>query len=116
MADTYQWYLAADLFVCASDIESLPRSILEAMAFETPIMSTAVFGVPELIEDGVTGFLCRTRDVGAMRTMLERTASTRREELEAMGRAAHDLVNHRHDPAIPRIFAAELARLASGTA
>jgi glycosyltransferase involved in cell wall biosynthesis len=111
--DTSPWHFAADVFVCASDVESLPRSILEAMAFSTPIISTRVFGVPELIVDGETGYLCRTRDVGALRAMLERTCATDPEQLRAMGRAAHDHVQRRHDPSIYEdYFVAELTRLA----
>ena len=42
----HRWYHAVDVLVCASDVESLPRSMLEAMAFGRPVASTAVFGVP----------------------------------------------------------------------
>ena len=66
------------MLVCASDVESLPRSMLEAMAFGRPVASTAVFGIPELVEDGVSGFLCRDRDLAALRGMLERVADTSR--------------------------------------
>ncbi len=48
--DTTPWYALADLMVCASDLESLPRSVLEAMWWETPVVATAIFGLPELIE------------------------------------------------------------------
>lgn len=110
--DTYQWYHAADVLVCASDVESLPRSILEAMAFERPILSTRVFGVPELIVDGETGFLCRTRDIGALREMLERAGTADPQRLRAMGRAAREHVLRRHDPSIYEdFFVAELTRL-----
>jgi glycosyltransferase involved in cell wall biosynthesis len=98
--DIHRWYHACDVLVCASDVESLPRSMLEAMAFGRPIASTAVFGIPELVEDGVTGFLCRDRDLGALRAMLGRVAKTDRAELAAMGRRARDVVTTRHDPAI----------------
>jgi glycosyltransferase involved in cell wall biosynthesis len=114
-ADTRPWHFAADVFVCASDIESLPRSILEAMAFSTPVISTDTFGVPELVVDGETGYLCRTRDTGALREMLERTARTDPDRLRAMGRAAHEHVLRRHDPSIYEdYFVAELTRLAAG--
>ena len=113
-SDTNPWHFAADVFVCASDIESLPRSILEAMAFSTPIISTDPFGIPELIVDGETGYLCRTRDVGALREMLERTGTTDPGTLRAMGRAAHEHVLRRHDPSIYEdYFVAELTRLAA---
>ena len=60
--DTYPWYRAADLLVSASDIESLPRSVLEAMCFRVPVLATSIFGLPELISDGETGFLFEPGD------------------------------------------------------
>ena len=56
----------ADVLVCASDLESLPRVVLEGMAFETPVLATDVFGLRELIEDGKTGYLCEARDVASL--------------------------------------------------
>ena len=43
---------AADLFVCTSYEESFPRVVLEAMAMETPIISTNVHGIQEMVRDG----------------------------------------------------------------
>jgi glycosyltransferase involved in cell wall biosynthesis len=50
--DVFEWYQLSDLFVCTSFEESLPRVLLEAMAFELPIVSTHVHGIPEIVEDG----------------------------------------------------------------
>ena len=48
-ADYLPYYVAADLFVCSSYEEIFPRVILETMACETPILSSSVQGVPELV-------------------------------------------------------------------
>lgn len=96
--DTYQWYLSADLFVCASDIESLPRSILEAMLFDVPVLATSVFGIPELIEHGHTGLLCDPRDTGAMRRALSEALGLDRDVLREIGRAGGELVRRVHAP------------------
>jgi glycosyltransferase involved in cell wall biosynthesis len=69
--DVYPWLAVADLFVCASDVESLPRSILEAMAFELPVVSTDAFGIAGLIKDGRTGWLTQPRDLEALVGVLD---------------------------------------------
>lgn len=95
--DVHPWYQLADLLVCASDIESLPRTVLEAMAVETPVLATSVFGLPELIDDGETGWLCEPRDVPALAAALERALNSSSEERRRIGRAARELVVRRHD-------------------
>ncbi|MBD2251221.1 glycosyltransferase [Nostoc parmelioides] len=55
--DVYDFYTLSDIFVCASFEESFPRVLLEAMAFELKIISTDVFGIPEIINDGSEGYL-----------------------------------------------------------
>ena len=59
--DIYRWYLAADILVSASDVESLPRSVLEGMAFGLPTLAADVFGLGAVIADGSTGWLCEPR-------------------------------------------------------
>jgi len=48
---------AADVFVLSSLWEGNPLSVMEAMATGKPVIATAVGGVPELVEDGVSGIL-----------------------------------------------------------
>lgn len=99
VADPYEWHAIADLFVLASDIESSPIVILEAMAFETPVVATAVFGVPELIEDGVNGYLCEPSDLAGLAGALERALGASDESRRAVGQAGERRVRERHDPA-----------------
>jgi N-acetyl-alpha-D-glucosaminyl L-malate synthase BshA len=64
--DLVPWLSAADLFLLPSAQESFGMAALEAMACEVPVVATRVGGLPELIDDGVTGFLCEPDDVDAM--------------------------------------------------
>jgi glycosyltransferase involved in cell wall biosynthesis len=83
--DIWHWYALSDVLVSASDVESLPRSMLEAMAFGLPILSTDVFGVPEVIEDGVNGWLFSARDMIALVEALHRVLRRSPEERRAVG-------------------------------
>jgi N-acetyl-alpha-D-glucosaminyl L-malate synthase BshA len=56
----------ADLLLMPSELESFGLAALEAMACKVPCIATRVGGVPELIEHGVTGLLCRVGDIDAM--------------------------------------------------
>jgi len=56
----------ADLMLMPSELESFGLAALEAMACKVPSIATKVGGVPELIEDGVTGLLFPVGDVDAM--------------------------------------------------
>jgi L-malate glycosyltransferase len=56
----------ADLMLLPSQLESFGLAALEAMACKVPPIATRVGGVPELIDDGVTGLLYPVGDVDAM--------------------------------------------------
>lgn len=47
--ENFDWHRLADIFVCTSFEESSPRVVLEAAAFGTPLVSTDVNGIPELV-------------------------------------------------------------------
>lgn len=47
----------SDVFILPSYNEGLPIAILEAMSYSLPIISTKVGGIPEIIDDGLNGFL-----------------------------------------------------------
>lgn len=70
--DVYDFYRLSDIFVCASFEESFPMVVLLAMAFELPIVSTDVFGIPEIISDGHEGSLVSAGDAMAMAAALHR--------------------------------------------
>lgn len=51
-----------DIFLLSSILEGQPLAIVEAMAYGCPIVATAVGGIPELIQDGINGLLCKPAD------------------------------------------------------
>ncbi len=70
------WYRAADLFCFGSYHEGCPNAILEALACGTPVVSTDVGGIPDLVEEGRSGILFQPRSdeafAAALRAALER--------------------------------------------
>jgi glycosyltransferase involved in cell wall biosynthesis len=95
--DPYPWYRSADVLLCASDIESLPRSVLEAMAFGVAVLATSVFGLPELLTDGETGFLFEPRSVSALVTALRRALDLPPASLQRVASTGRHLVTEHYD-------------------
>jgi glycosyltransferase involved in cell wall biosynthesis len=69
--------------------EGIPVALMEAMAAGLPVVATAISGIPELVEDGVTGLLVRSGDAVALADALERLAADRalRQQMGQAGRA-----------------------------
>ena len=60
--DVYDYFRLADMFVCTSFEEAFPRVLLEAMAFETPAVSTNVHGIVEMVTDRAEAYLVEPGD------------------------------------------------------
>jgi len=68
--DLPTWYAAADLFVLLSESEGWPNVVVEALACGAPVIGSRVGGIPEMISDGVNGFLLPERSVEATAELL----------------------------------------------
>ena len=91
------WYGVADAFVLLSDVESMPRSLMEAMSFGLPSLATNVYGVSELIEDGRTGFLIQPNSLRSAVDGLEKLLDMPVAKRSAMGAAARHKIATAHD-------------------
>jgi glycosyltransferase involved in cell wall biosynthesis len=87
--DVLSLHKAFDVFVLSSVTEGLGTSLLDAMACGKPIVATSAGGIPEVVEDGVTGLLVPPRDHHALAQAIVRLLKDAgmRERLGAAGRA-----------------------------
>ncbi|MDQ2731791.1 MAG: glycosyltransferase family 4 protein, partial [Armatimonadota bacterium] len=69
--DIEDYLQAADIGLFTSETESFCLSILEAMYFSCPSVTTRVGGIPEVIDDGRTGILVPFGDVEALARSVE---------------------------------------------
>lgn len=116
--DAPRFMSAFDLFAMTSNFEGMPIAALEAMALSLPIVSTAVGGVPEVVEDGVTGRLIEGRDPATLAARLVELLSDRG-ALGRLGEAARlryernfrvDSMTTAYDDIYRRCLAARLGR------
>ena len=85
---------ALDVFVLTSRFDALPRSLIQAAAAGLPSVATRVGGIPEIVDDGQTGFLVPAGDAAGMwervSALLDGPALA-----ESMGQAARDRARER---------------------
>ena len=65
-------FAAADAAILSSAWENFPHTLVEALAVGTPVIATAVGGVPEIVEDGVNGLLVAPGDPDALARAVRR--------------------------------------------
>lgn len=83
---------AFSVFCLSSHMEGLGTSVLDAMAFARPVVATRAGGLPEAVEDGVTGRLVPPKDPAALAEALIQllTDPSRREAMGAAGRLRYE--------------------------
>jgi glycosyltransferase involved in cell wall biosynthesis len=73
------------------DMDGIPVAMMEAMASEVPVVSTAISGIPELVEDGVTGRLVPDKDADALAQTLQELLGDM-DKIKQLGKAGRERV------------------------
>ncbi|HLA96674.1 MAG TPA: N-acetyl-alpha-D-glucosaminyl L-malate synthase BshA, partial [Pyrinomonadaceae bacterium] len=96
----------SDIFLLPSELESFGLAALEAHACELPVIATRIGGIPEVVNDGESGFLS---DVGDVEKMAEDTLKLLRDDdmRQAFGERGRELSVQRYstDKIIPQYIA-----------
>ena len=101
--DVLRLFRAADAVLVTSAWENLPHTVLEALAVGTPVIATAVGGIPEVVVDGENGLLVPPHDVDAIAAAVARLV--REEDLRgALAAAAPGSVDGLSEPRILRLI------------
>jgi glycosyltransferase involved in cell wall biosynthesis len=85
---------ALDVAVLPSYREAQGLSVLEAMALSRPVVASAVGGIPEMIDDGISGLLVRPHDVSGLADAITRLLVDHA-FADTIGRTGHDTVHGR---------------------
>ena len=83
--------LAPSVTSCLGDQEGIPVALMEALAMGLPVVSTQHSGIPELVDDGVSGYLAPERNAEALAEKLAYLID-HAQHWEKMGRAGRDRV------------------------
>jgi glycosyltransferase involved in cell wall biosynthesis len=75
-SDVAQILRSLNVFVMSSIAEGTPGSALEAMASGLPVVGTRVGGIPEVVDEGITGILVPPSDPAAMAAAIGRYATS----------------------------------------
>jgi glycosyltransferase involved in cell wall biosynthesis len=87
LSDIPEALAGMDVLVMASHWEGCPRALIEAMACGKPAIATAVGEIPQMIQDGETGFVVGREDVDGLTLAMLRCVD-QRDQLAEMGRQA----------------------------
>ena len=87
----------ADCVVLPSYREGTPRTLLEAAAMGKPIVATDVPGCRQVVEDGVTGYLCKPYRADSLADAFRRVLMLRPRERYAMGTRGREKMEREYD-------------------
>lgn len=85
------YYIEADIFFLSSIFEGLPNSVLEALSFSLPVVSTRVGDIERVVIQGETGFVCDPKDYFALSEKLYVLADNFNKRIE-FGLKGHGII------------------------
>lgn len=109
-----RYMLSSRALVLPSLAEGLPVVIMEALALGRPAVTTYVGGIPELVQDGVCGWLVTPGAVEPLTAAMREVLDAPPQKLEAMGRAGAKRVHAQHDIELIAAQLSELMRAPTG--
>jgi len=89
-------YTNAAIFILPTYREGLPNSVIEAISYGLPVISTPVDGIPEIVEDEVNGFLIQPGDYKALAEKIDLLADSK-ELREKMGKESYRIAKEKFD-------------------
>ncbi len=98
--DVRKYISEADCIVLPSYREGTSNILLEAAAMEKPVITTNVTGCKEIVEDGITGYLCEVKDSQDLALKMEGMLSLKSDERKNMGKKARQKVIREFDKEI----------------
>ncbi len=106
-----QAYASADVFVFPSQLETFGLAATEAMASGLPVVASRVGGIPDVVQEGATGYTFAPGDVAALVEAV-RCMAEQRDRLPEMGRAARAFAETQTWPAMMDAVVDMYARVA----
>lgn len=84
-----------DIFVLPSVKEGFPWALLEAMASKVPVIASGVGAVPEMLDDGINGFVVEPAKPGQIAQKIQKIISMDDHQKQELGIQAHQTVLHK---------------------
>ncbi|HFE39623.1 MAG TPA: glycosyltransferase, partial [Gammaproteobacteria bacterium] len=95
--DVHQYLLKADCIVLPSYREGTPRSLLEAAATAKPVITTDTPGCRNVVDDRVTGYLCKAKDATDLAEKMQSIIQMSEQERLEFGRLARQKMEIQFD-------------------
>ncbi len=95
--DMHPFYKEASAIVLPTYHEGMSNVLMEAAATARPVIATNISGCKEIVEDGVTGFLCEPKDAAGLQEALKKFLALPTEERARMGLRGREKMEREFD-------------------